>query len=113
MSAASRLPVVAGTLSLGAFVAGLAALPSVREFAFTYFGSRVSKNMWKIAALVLALANFKNLPGVWHVSWRVKYHILERALKLRNGYRYEYCEELYTNYTSSLIDKRPDIFSLL
>lgn len=23
--------------------------------------------MWKIAALLLALANFKNLPGVWHI----------------------------------------------
>lgn len=84
MSAASRLPAVAGTLGLGTFVAGLAALPSVRAFTFKYLGLRVSENMWKIAALLLALANFKNLPGVWHVSLRVENHILEKQSKLRD-----------------------------
>jgi uncharacterized protein (DUF2062 family) len=68
MSAMSRFPAIAGTVSVGAFVAAITAIPSVREYLAKVLGSRVSSNMWKIAALGIAIANFKHIPGIWHVS---------------------------------------------
>lgn len=70
MSAASRLPAIAGSISLGALAVALTSLPSVRNYLARYLGDKASKNMWKIAAVAYALANFKNLPGVWHVRLR-------------------------------------------
>lgn len=67
MSAASRLPAIAGTLSLGALVAAITSLPSVRDYLARYLGATVSKNMWRIAAAAFALVNLKNLPGFWHI----------------------------------------------
>ncbi|GAB1744475.1 hypothetical protein NU219Hw_g1749t1 [Hortaea werneckii] len=68
MSAASlSMPLVAGTLSLGAVIAGLASLPSVRELVAHYLGDGATRHIWKLAALAFALANFKNLPGIWHL----------------------------------------------
>merc|ERR1711939_1239236 len=68
MSAASlSMPLVAGTLSLGAVIAGLASLPSVRELLAHYLGDGATRHAWKLAALAFALANFKNLPGIWHL----------------------------------------------
>ncbi|KAK0254315.1 hypothetical protein LTS09_010741 [Friedmanniomyces endolithicus] len=67
MSAASRLPTIAGTITLGALIAGITSLPSVRAHIAKFLGAKVSKHMWKIAAVAFALTNFKNLPGVWHI----------------------------------------------
>ncbi|KAK0342653.1 hypothetical protein LTR91_022167 [Friedmanniomyces endolithicus] len=67
MSAASRLPTIAGTITLGALVAGITSLPSVRAYIARFLGAKASKHMWKIAAVAFALTNFKNLPGVWHI----------------------------------------------
>lgn len=67
MSAASRLPAIAGTLSLSALAACITTLPSVREFLVRHLGEGMATNMWRIAALAFALANLKNLPGFWHI----------------------------------------------
>jgi hypothetical protein len=67
MSAASHLPSIAGTISAGAILAGLASSPAVREWIAKYLGANVSKHMLKLAAAAFAVANFKNLPGIWHV----------------------------------------------
>ncbi|KAK5136455.1 hypothetical protein LTR08_003100 [Meristemomyces frigidus] len=67
MSAASRLPAITGTLSLGALIAGLASLPSVRAYIAHYIGATASNHMWRLVAVALALANLKNLPGFWHI----------------------------------------------
>jgi len=67
MSAASHLPKIAGTISAGTLVAALISVPAVREFLTKYTPSPLRGNMWKIALAAIALANFKNLPGIWHV----------------------------------------------
>ncbi|KAK5109215.1 hypothetical protein LTR62_007197 [Meristemomyces frigidus] len=67
MSATSRLPTIAGTLTLGALIAGLTSLPSFRAYLTKHIGASATKHMWKLAAAVFALANLKNLPGVWHI----------------------------------------------
>jgi len=67
MSAAARLPAIAGTISVGAVIAGLTSLPAVREYLARYLGASITQNMWKIAAVAFALVNLKNLPGFWHV----------------------------------------------
>ncbi|KAK4550493.1 hypothetical protein LTR36_000072 [Oleoguttula mirabilis] len=67
MSAASRLPAIAGTVTLGALIATVTALPSVRDYLARYLGTAVSNNMWRIAAVAFALVNLKNLPGFWHI----------------------------------------------
>ncbi|KAK4580414.1 hypothetical protein LTR86_000617 [Recurvomyces mirabilis] len=67
MSAAARLPTIAGTITLGAFLAGLTSLPSVRAFLVRYIGLRATRHMWKLTAAAFAIANFKNIPLVWHI----------------------------------------------
>ncbi|TKA77392.1 hypothetical protein B0A55_03232 [Friedmanniomyces simplex] len=67
MSAASRLPTIAGTITLGALLAGITSLASVRAYIARYLGAKATKHMWKIAVVAFALTNFKNLPGVWHI----------------------------------------------
>ncbi|KAK1070145.1 hypothetical protein LTR12_003482 [Friedmanniomyces endolithicus] len=67
MSAASRLPTIAGTITVGALIAGITSLPSVRAYIAKFLGAKASNHMWKIAAVAFALTNFKNLPGVWHI----------------------------------------------
>lgn len=68
MSAVSRLPVMAGTMSLGATIAAIATIPSLRERFAAYIGTSVSTNMLRALAVGLALVNIKNLPLVWHVG---------------------------------------------
>jgi hypothetical protein len=75
MSAVSRLPVMAGTMSLGAAIAAIATIPSLRERFAQYVGKTVSTNMLRALAIGLALVNIKNLPLVWHVR-----SILSRSL---------------------------------
>jgi len=68
MSAAGKLPAIAGTLGLGALLAGIASVPAVRETLTKYLGAKVTNNMWKIVALALATTSIKNVPFAWHVS---------------------------------------------
>ncbi|KAK5727851.1 hypothetical protein LTR17_012394 [Elasticomyces elasticus] len=62
MSAASRLPTIAGTITLGALIAGL-----TRAYLARYLGGKTTRMVWAIAAVAFALTNLKNLPGVWHI----------------------------------------------
>lgn len=80
MSAVTQLPFIAGTLSLGALAAGLATIPALRELAEHYVGAAATRQIWKLAAAAFALANFKNLPGVWHVRARVTTLIISLAI---------------------------------
>jgi hypothetical protein len=67
MSAVSRLPMMAGTLSAAASVAAIAGIPSLRQRVTEILGKRVSGNMLGLVAIAFALLNLKNLPFVWHV----------------------------------------------
>ncbi|OQN98763.1 hypothetical protein B0A48_15429 [Cryoendolithus antarcticus] len=69
MSASNRLPVVASTLTFGAFVAAISTFPSLRHRLSSTFGITLTPTMLRIFALAFALVNLKNLPFVWH--WRV------------------------------------------
>merc|ERR1712070_1348960 len=87
MSAASlSMPLVAGTLSLGAVIAGLASLPSVRELVAHYLGDGATRHVWKLAAL----ANFKNLPGIWHlrvfrgILYQIYFQPTQQTIKSRS-----------------------------
>ncbi|KAF2397174.1 hypothetical protein EJ06DRAFT_524171 [Trichodelitschia bisporula] len=66
MSAARRLPVIAGIVAAGTSLAAVAAQPSARNTVARFFGGGHA-GFWKAAALVLMLLNFKNLPFIWHI----------------------------------------------
>ncbi|KAF2771626.1 4HBT like protein [Teratosphaeria nubilosa] len=66
MSAAVRLPAIATQASLAALFVTITALPSFRKAIAHVLGPTAARNMWRIAALILAVTNFKNIPLVWH-----------------------------------------------
>lgn len=68
MSAVQRLPMMAGTLSVGASLAAIAGIPSLRHRFTELLGRGVTGNMLRLLAVVFALLNVKNLPFVWHVG---------------------------------------------
>ncbi|GAB7340782.1 hypothetical protein MBLNU457_7154t1 [Dothideomycetes sp. NU457] len=73
MSAATRMPVLAGTLTTGAIIGLFSTIPSLRQHLLKYlptlpFGVSSSLILKLLLALSLLL-NFKSLPLVWH--WRV------------------------------------------
>lgn len=55
----------------GASIAALYSQPTLRETLVAtlirWTGYGVPGGVWRIAAILLALANLKNLPFVWHV----------------------------------------------
>jgi len=70
MSAATRMPVIAGTLTSGVVVGLLTTVPALRQQVLKYLpnlphGSTILKVLLAISLLI----NFKALPLVWH--WRV------------------------------------------
>ncbi|KAF2878272.1 hypothetical protein BDV95DRAFT_533544 [Massariosphaeria phaeospora] len=50
----------------GASIAALASQPALRRFLLKWSGFNAPGGVWRILAILLALANLKNLPGVWH-----------------------------------------------
>lgn len=56
----------------GASIAALASQPGLRSSLMAalarWTGYNAPGGLWRIAAILLALANLKNLPFVWHVS---------------------------------------------
>lgn len=73
MSAATRMPVIAGTLTTGVVVGLVSAVPALRQQLFKYlpnlpFGMS-SSIILKILLAISLLINLKSLPLVWH--WRV------------------------------------------
>lgn len=67
MSATQRLPVIAGTLSLGAAIVTVSSSSSVRQTIQRYLSPKSRKTMWWLLGILFALINFKNLPFLWHV----------------------------------------------
>lgn len=67
MSAATRLPALAGLLTTSAALLGLSTIPSVHNFLSRYLHSTTRTNILRLFALLLALSNLKNLPGFWHI----------------------------------------------
>lgn len=67
MSAATRLRMVAGTLTASASIAGILSIPPVRDFILRHIGPNGFKYGWRSLAILLALLNLKNLPGFWHI----------------------------------------------
>ncbi|EME86538.1 uncharacterized protein MYCFIDRAFT_162130 [Pseudocercospora fijiensis CIRAD86] len=67
MSAATRLPAVAGALTVTGGVIAFFSHPAVQAFVTEKFGANAGSKMLKILAGAIALANLKNLPGLWHV----------------------------------------------
>lgn len=68
MSAAQRMPVLAGTLGIGAVVAAISTIPAVRNVFSRYVSFSAPGGIWRILAILFALINLKNLPFLWHVS---------------------------------------------
>ncbi|GAB7366438.1 hypothetical protein MBLNU230_g8235t1 [Neophaeotheca triangularis] len=66
MSATQRLPVIAGTLSLGALIATATSSSALRQRLFKYLSPTARKTMWWLLGILFALVNFKNLPFLWH-----------------------------------------------
>ncbi|KAH9832743.1 Thioesterase-like superfamily [Teratosphaeria destructans] len=66
MSAAARLPAIATQAGLAALFVTITALPSFRKAIAHVLGPTAARNMWRIAALILAVTNLKNIPLVWH-----------------------------------------------
>lgn len=58
---------VGGTLAVTAAVVAAWRSPAVQEVIVEYLGASASSNMLKALVAGVALLNFKNLPGVWHV----------------------------------------------
>lgn len=67
MSAATRLPTIAGVVAAAAALIGATRIASVREYVEHHLGSSALRSSWRFLLLLLALVNFKNLPGLWHV----------------------------------------------
>ncbi|KAF2716426.1 4HBT like protein [Polychaeton citri CBS 116435] len=58
---------MAGTLSLGAALAGVTAVPALRHTLSRYIGgANVANNLFKILVFIFAFINLKNLPFIWH-----------------------------------------------
>ena len=51
----------------GASIAALVSLPSLRSFVAKWSGYNAPGGVWRILAILFALANLKNLPFMWHV----------------------------------------------
>lgn len=62
---------VASVVVAGASVAALALQPTMRSTLIAtlakWTGYNAPGGLWRMAAILLALANLKNLPFVWHV----------------------------------------------
>ncbi|KAF2471459.1 uncharacterized protein BDR25DRAFT_342692 [Lindgomyces ingoldianus] len=54
---------------VGATIATVASQPALRAFISKWSGIRAPGGVWRILAVLLALANLKNLPGVWHIRF--------------------------------------------
>ncbi|KAI4715712.1 hypothetical protein E4T48_08082 [Aureobasidium sp. EXF-10727] len=67
MSAAQRMPVLGGTLAIGATGAAMALIPSFREAVTRYLGISAPGGVWRILAIFFALLSIKSLPFVWHL----------------------------------------------
>lgn len=67
MSAATRLPAVAGALTAAGGAIAFFSHPAVQAFFTEHFGASAGSRMLKVLAGAFALANLKNLPGFWHI----------------------------------------------
>jgi hypothetical protein len=62
------MPSVSTSVALLAAVASVSASPTVRSFiARSLDSSSTMSTVFKILAILYAVVNFKNLPGVWHI----------------------------------------------
>jgi hypothetical protein len=62
----------------GASMAAFASQPNLRatliDILSKWTGFNSPGGLWRIAAILLALANIKNLPFVWHVRLLLHHH---------------------------------------
>ncbi|KAF2710802.1 hypothetical protein K504DRAFT_235988 [Pleomassaria siparia CBS 279.74] len=56
-----------GLAAAAAAVAAFVSQPALRTFVAKWSGYNAPGGVWRILAVVFALANLKNLPFVWHV----------------------------------------------
>ncbi|GAB7351302.1 hypothetical protein MBLNU459_g1717t1 [Dothideomycetes sp. NU459] len=77
MSAAQRMPVLAGTLGIGAVIAAVSTVPAIRNITSKYLNISAPGGGWRILAILFALINLKNLPFLWHyrVFRGIFYHL--------------------------------------
>jgi putative effector of murein hydrolase LrgA (UPF0299 family) len=69
MSAAQRMPILAGTLAIGVTAGAMTIVPSLREAVTRHLGISAPGGIWRILAIFFALLSIKSLPFVWHVSF--------------------------------------------
>ena len=64
---------IAGIAVAGASIAALVSQPTLRgnllHMLSRWIGYNAPGGAWRIVAILLALANLKNLPFVWHVRY--------------------------------------------
>jgi hypothetical protein len=63
-------------IAASASVAALASQPTLRAFLAKWSGVNVPGGVWRLLAILFALANYKNLPFVWHVRLPVPSHLI-------------------------------------
>lgn len=67
MSASQQLPRITALLSVAATTAATTTIPSLRAIVSKVLGLHAPGGIWRLLAIILAVANLKNLPFVWHV----------------------------------------------
>lgn len=104
MSAAQRLPFIAGLTGAGASFTAVAAIPSLRLYLIRILGVQAPGGIWRFLFIILALLNLKNLPFIWHVSVdsfeKDRIHYFGSS---SDTFSSVFSEQSYTNYTSSLL----------
>jgi hypothetical protein len=68
MSPAQRVSRIATILGVVASVATIATNQSLRGRISALLGTNKAGGIWRLAAVILAIANLKNFPMTWHVS---------------------------------------------
>ncbi|KAJ9622318.1 hypothetical protein H2203_006536 [Taxawa tesnikishii (nom. ined.)] len=103
MSAMSRLPVVAGTLSIGALLASMSLSPSLRNTVARNLSISAPSYVWKTLLFVFALSNLKSLPFIWHyrVFRGILYHLYLSPTPLTGA---DLFKPLVTTSSNSLLD---------
>jgi hypothetical protein len=67
---AHAVSVVAAGASIAAYVSQPTLRTNLTDLLARWTGYNTPGGLWRIAAILLALANIKSLPFVWHVSFQ-------------------------------------------
>lgn len=84
MSAAQRVPFIAGTLGFGAALIAMITVPAARNVIAKYTGTSAPGWTWRILAIGFALINLKTTLFAWHVRLiPLSYHFYRTGRSLK------------------------------